>query len=79
MMAAEPDSDCDFGFGSKCGCLFSAGLGEKPSPSNLLAARAAFCVGLPSGRSKRRFAQGSGKQRPHPPGPWDVGRRPPRA
>lgn len=60
-MAAEPDSDCGFGSGSKYGCLFSAGLGEKPSSSNLLPALAAFCAGLPSGRLRRGFAGGSGK------------------
>lgn len=79
MMAAELYSDCGFGSGSKSGCLFSAGLGKKPWPSTLLAARAAFCAGLPSGRLKRWFAGGSGKQRLHPPGPGDAGRRPPRA
>lgn len=79
MMAAELDSDCGFGPGSKCGCLFSAGLGKKPWPSTLLAAQAVFCAGLPSRRLRRGFAGGSGKQRLHPPGPGDAGRRPPMA
>lgn len=70
--------DCDCGLGSKSGCLFSAGLGKKPWPSTLLAARAAFCAGLPSGRLRRWFAGGSGKRRLHPPGPGGAGRRPPR-
>lgn len=79
-MAAELDSDCSFGSGSgsKCGCLFSAVLGKKPWPSTLLAARAAFCAGLPSEHLRRGFAGGSRKQRLHPPGPGDAGRRPPR-
>lgn len=78
MMAAELDSDCGLCSGSKFGCLFSAGPGKKPWPSTLQAARAAFSAGLPSGRWRRGFAEGSGKQRLHPPGPGDAGRQPPR-
>lgn len=79
MSAEELDSDSGFGSGSKSGCLFSVGLRKTPWPSTLLAARAAFCAGLPSGHLWRGFAGGSGKQRLHPPGPGDAERRPPRA
>lgn len=61
MMAAELDFGCSFGSGSKCGCLFSAGLGKKPLPSTLLVAWAAFCAQLPSGHLRQGCAGGSGK------------------
>lgn len=79
MMAAELDSDCGFGSGSKCSWLVSAGLGKKPWPSTPLAAQAVFYAGLPSRCLRRGFAGGPGKQRLHPPGPGDAGRRPPTA
>lgn len=67
------------GSGSTFGCLLAAGLGKTFWLSTAPAARAAFCAVLPSGRLRRGFAAGSGKQRLHPPGPGDGGRRPPRA
>lgn len=79
MMAAELDSYCGFGSGSRSGCLFSAGLRKTPWPSTQLAALEAVSAELPSGRLRRGFAGGSGKRMLHPPGPGDAGRRPPRA
>lgn len=79
MMAAELDSDCGFGSGSRSGCLFSVELRKTPWPSTPPVAQAAFCAGLPGGHSWRGFAAGLGKRRLHPPGPGDAGRRPPRA
>lgn len=78
MMAAELGYDCDFGSGSKCGCLFFAGLGKRLWPSTLPVARAVFCAGLPDGCLRQGFAGGPGKQMLHPPGPGDAERRPPR-
>lgn len=78
MMAVVLDSDCDCSSGSKSGCLFSAGLGRTPWPSTLLVVRGVLCAGLPSGRLRRGFAGGSGKQRLHPPGPGDAWRQLPR-
>lgn len=77
--AAELCSDCRFGSASKSGCLSSAGRRRTPWLSTLPAAQATFCAGLPCGRLSPGFAGGSGKQRLHPPGPGDGGRRPPRA
>lgn len=76
MTASALDSDC--GFGSRSGCPFSAGLGEQPRPSTLLACRAAFYAAQPSARLKRGIAGGPGKQRHLPPGPGGGGRPPPR-
>lgn len=74
MMEEELGSD----FGSKYGCLFSAGIGRKPWPSTLLAAQAAFYAVLPSEHLKQEIAGGSEKQRPLLPGPGDAERQPPR-
>lgn len=78
-MEAVLESDCDFGSGSKSGCLFSGGLGEELQPSTALEGQEEFYAGLPSGHLKQGFAGDSGKQRLHPPGPEGAGRRPPRA
>lgn len=74
----EEGLDSDSGFGSKSGCLFSAGLGKKPWLSTPLAARAAFSAALPSEHLKQGIAGGSEKQRPLLPSPGDAGRQPPR-
>lgn len=76
MTALELDSDC--GFGSRSGCPFSAGLGKQPRPSTLLACRAAFYAGLPSGHLRRGIAGGPGTRRRLPRGPGGGGRPPPR-
>lgn len=78
MMVWGHDPGCGFGSGSKSGWPFSAGLGGTPWPSTPRVARGAFFAGLPGGHWRREFAGGSEKQRPHPLGPEDGGRQPPR-